>query len=202
MAATELKFVVSLLTEMGNGPPVLPSILKEDNTGAIFMAKNTAIGQRTKHVDIRYRFVNDMILSNDLLVEHIRSGENPSDAMTKNLPLALFGKHASIVSEGLLGNLYDPQNTEDVKSYCATVDAPSTTVSCGQCSDYNCSLTTCSVDLELVVDSDEGWTTIQSKSRSKDKDKTRRLGRPPSMQGSTERSQEACMFERMKTSQG
>ncbi len=74
MAATELKFVVSLLTEMGNGPPVLQSILKEDNTGAIFMAKNTAIGQRTKHVDIRYRFVNDMILSNNLLVEHIRSG--------------------------------------------------------------------------------------------------------------------------------
>ena len=54
MAATEIKFIVSLLTEMGNGPPVMPSILQEDNTGAIFMAKNTAIGQCTKHVDIRY----------------------------------------------------------------------------------------------------------------------------------------------------
>ena len=101
MVATEVKFVVSLLTEMGNGPPddgppgngssgngllVLPSILKEDNTGAIFMAKNTAIGQRTKHVDIRYRFVNDMILANDLLVEHIRSGENPSDKETPVTP--------------------------------------------------------------------------------------------------------------------
>ncbi len=82
MVATEVKFVVSLLTEMGNGPLVLPSILNEDNTGAIFMAKNTAIGQRTKHVDIRYRFVNDMILAKELWVEHIRSGENPSDAMT------------------------------------------------------------------------------------------------------------------------
>jgi hypothetical protein len=68
MAATEVKFIVSLLTEIGNRPPVLPSISKEDNTGAIFMAKNTAIGQRTKHVDIRYRFVNDMILNNDLAV--------------------------------------------------------------------------------------------------------------------------------------
>jgi hypothetical protein len=165
MAATELKFVVSLLTELGNGPPVLPSILKEDNTGAIFMAKNTAIGQRTKHVDIRYRFVNDMILSNELWVEHIRSGENPSDAMTKNLPLNLFGKHASIISEGLLGYLYDPQNTEDVKNYSATVNIPSTTVSCGQCSDYNCSLTICSVNRGLGVASDEGWTTIHSKSK-------------------------------------
>ena len=54
MAATEIKFIVSLLTEMGNGPPAMPSILREDNTGAIFMAKNTAISQSTKHVDIRY----------------------------------------------------------------------------------------------------------------------------------------------------
>ena len=45
VAATEIKFVVSLLSEIGKGPPLLPSILREDNTGAIFMAKNTAIGQ-------------------------------------------------------------------------------------------------------------------------------------------------------------
>jgi hypothetical protein len=157
MVATEVKFVVSLLTEMGNVPPVLPSILNEDNTGAIFTAKNTAIGQRTKHLDIRYRFVNDMILANkELWVEHIRSGENPSDAMTKNLPLAVFGKHASIISDGLLASLYDPQNTEDVKSYCATVNALSDTVPCGQCLDYNGTLATCSVDRGLEVDSDEG----------------------------------------------
>ena len=97
MVATEVKFIVSLLTEIGKLPPVLPSILKEDNTGAIFMAKNTAIGQRTKHVDVRYRFVNDMVLAGELLVDHIRSGENPSDCMTKNLPLALHAKHAGII---------------------------------------------------------------------------------------------------------
>ncbi len=52
-----------------------------------------------------------------------------------------------------------------VKNYSATVDLPSTTVSFGQCSDYNCSLTICSVNRGLVVDSDEGWTTIHSKSK-------------------------------------
>jgi hypothetical protein len=85
------------------------------------MAKNTAIGQRTKHVDIRYRFVNDMILANDLLVQHIRSGDNPSDLMTKNLPTTLFCKHAETICDGMLATLYESQNTEDVKSYCATV---------------------------------------------------------------------------------
>ena len=121
VAATEIKFVVSLLSEIGKGPPLLPSILREDNTGAIFMAKNTAIGQRTKHVDIRYRFVNDMILAKDLSVTHIASGQNPSDVMTKNLPHASFSIHEKMIKDGNLGSLYDPRNTEDVKPSRATV---------------------------------------------------------------------------------
>jgi hypothetical protein len=183
MAATEIKFVVSLLTEIFKCPPTLPSILKEDNTGAIFMAKNTAIGQRTKHVDIRYRFVNDMILSKELSVEHIRSGDNPSDTMTKNLPLVLFAKHAAIISEGQLGTLHDPQNTEDVESYSATVEdnggtvgATSATVPVGPYTWDDGSHSFCSA--ALLDDSD--WTEVTKKSKS------RRLGRPPSMQESTE----------------
>jgi hypothetical protein len=52
-----------------------------------------------------------------------------------------------------------------VKSYCATVDAPSDTVPCGQCLDNDGSLAICSVDRGLEVDSNVGWTTIHSKSR-------------------------------------
>ena len=54
-----------------------------------------------------------------------------------------------------------------VKNYCATADRPSATVLSEQCSDYNCSLNICSVNRGLVVDSDVGWTTIHSKSKSK-----------------------------------
>jgi hypothetical protein len=183
MAATEIKFVVSLLAEIFKCPPTLPSILKEDNTGAIFMAKNTAIGQRTKHVDIRYRFVNDMILSKELSVEHIRSGDNPSDTMTKNLPLALFAKHAAVISEGQLGTLYDPQNTEDVESYSATVEVNGGTVGASSATKpvapYSWddgSHSFCSAALLDVSD----WTEVTKKS------KARRSGRPPSLQESTE----------------
>jgi hypothetical protein len=167
---------------------LLPSILKEDNTGAIFMAKNTAIGQRTKHVDIRYRFVNDMILNKELWVEHIRSGDNPSDMMTKNLPATLFTKHAEITSEGLLGTLYDPQNTEDVKIYSATVEGDGVTV---EATSATALVALCTVDdgsnsfcSAALLDASE-WTEVIRKT------KTGRPRRPPSMQGSTERSQEA-----------
>ena len=179
MAATEIKFIVYLLTEMGNGPPVMmPSILQEDNTGAIFMAKNTAISQRTKHVDIRYRFVNHMILSKELWVQHIRCEENPSDTMTKNLPVSLFGKHAAQITEGLLGNLYNPQNTEDVESYCATVTLSSATVPSGQYAKYNGanSQAICSVDANLANQYEDGRTTIIGKHKRKgqEKEKTRK----------------------------
>ena len=182
MAATEVKFIVSLLTEIGNRLPVLPSILKEDNTGAIFMAKNTAIGQRTKHVDIRYRFVNDMILSNNLWVEHIRSGDNPSDTMTKNLPLILFAKHAAVISGGLLGTLYDPLSTEDVKVYCTTVCESSTTVVddaqyVEQC-EYDSATVVCPVHRGEPCGHHD-WTTMGRKGKSE------RPGRLPRLQVST-----------------
>ena len=40
-------------------------------------------------------------------------------------------------------------------------------VDSGQCSDCDGTLATCFVDRGLEVDSDVGWTTIQSKSKSK-----------------------------------
>ena len=153
---------------MGNGPSVLPSILNEDNTGAMFMAKNTANGQRTKHVDIRYRFVNNMILAKELWVEHIRSGENPSNAMTKNLPLNLFAKNAALISDGLLGKLYDPQNTEDVKIYCTTVldneTVPSTTVSSSPVLDSDSTVVAICSD-DHIGGSDHGWNVVPTKTR-------------------------------------
>jgi hypothetical protein len=148
------------------------------------MAKNTAIGSRTKHVDVRYRFVNDMVLAKELSVEHIRSGENPSDCMTKNLPLALFGKHAALICDGRLARLHEPTNTEDVRSYCATVgkiDGP--TVRCDDSVDGDgatvprnttastkaiCSIGSCSS--YVLGDDDLGWTVVN---RGSNKSKTK-----------------------------
>jgi hypothetical protein len=169
IAATEIKFVVSLLTEIGGESPSLPSILREDNTGAIFMAKNTAIGQRTKHVDIRYRFVNDMVQQGDLSVVHIPGDENPSDVMTKNLPYALHHKHTKTILDGLLGKLCDPRNTEDVKLSRATVVPtdttsrvvrPSSTPDNGQASTG----TSCSAVSQINA-CENGWTLVKSKSQ-------------------------------------
>jgi hypothetical protein len=58
--AEEIKFINMLITEL-TAAAVMPSILHEDNGGAIFLANNVQIGQRTKHIVIRYRLVNEMV---------------------------------------------------------------------------------------------------------------------------------------------
>ena len=89
--------------------------------------------------------------------------------MTKNLPVLLFAKHAAEITEGLLGNLYNPQNTEDVESYwCATVTTSSATVPSGQCymkHNSASSKTPCSVDANLATQNEDEWTTIIGKQK-------------------------------------
>jgi hypothetical protein len=110
-AATEVKFLRMLIQEITGRKP-LTSLLREDNTGAIFLSKNPQIGPRTKHIDTRYRFVNDMVTERKLEVIHIRSEDNPSDIMTKNIRQIDFTRHSNTIHGGLM---LDPWNTEDVE---------------------------------------------------------------------------------------
>ena len=89
--------------------------------------------------------------------EHIRT-QQMSDAMTKIISLVtVFAKHATLMLEGMLEYLYhDPQNTKDVKIYCATVEVSSVTTPCGQYSNYNSTLSVCSGDHDSGVASDVG----------------------------------------------
>ena len=59
-AAKEIKFVTQVLTSMGITVK-LPVTCRVDNVGAIFMAENVTTSSRTKHIDMRYRFINEYI---------------------------------------------------------------------------------------------------------------------------------------------
>jgi uncharacterized protein (DUF849 family) len=49
--ACEVKFLQQLLHEIKFC--MMPGILLEDNTGAIYLVRNQQVGQRTKHIDVR-----------------------------------------------------------------------------------------------------------------------------------------------------
>ena len=70
-----------------------PSVLYEDNQGAIFLAKNRQVGILTKHIDVRHCFLRYMVEEKDGDIKYIRSEENPAEIMTKNTPEVDFARH-------------------------------------------------------------------------------------------------------------
>jgi Reverse transcriptase (RNA-dependent DNA polymerase) len=73
----------------------LPIIIRVDNVGAIYIANNHTIGQRTKHIDIRAHFVREFIEDGILKIVFIKSEDNDADIFTKNTTEDLFIKHSS-----------------------------------------------------------------------------------------------------------
>jgi hypothetical protein len=57
--------------------------------------KSNGIGSRTKHVDIRMRFLNDMVENGELEAEHCPGASITPDAITKNPPEAVLTSYGS-----------------------------------------------------------------------------------------------------------
>ena len=62
----------------------LPIKVQVDNVGAIWLANNSNVSERTKHVDLRAHFVRDMIKDQVIEINFVKSADNDSDIMTKN----------------------------------------------------------------------------------------------------------------------
>lgn len=92
-AAKEVKFVYQLLQSMGMKIKT-PIIVRVDNVGAIFMAENVAVSQRTKHIDVKYRFVQEFVMDEFLKIIFVRTDENQADIFTKNVSGELHEKHS------------------------------------------------------------------------------------------------------------
>ena len=87
----ELRFLYQLLQSMGVDV-VVPIQVKVDNVGAIWLANNSSVSERTKHVDCRRHFVRTLQSEGFLDINFVRSSENDSDVMTKNQQAAQFNQ--------------------------------------------------------------------------------------------------------------
>jgi hypothetical protein len=54
-----------------------------DNQSAIYLAKNQVYHARTKHIDVRFHKIRELISTGDLLLEKIHTSENATDMLTK-----------------------------------------------------------------------------------------------------------------------
>jgi hypothetical protein len=91
-AAKDVKFVVKVLISMGI-PVQLPVIIRVDNMGAIFMSQNGSATSRTRHVDTRYHFVREFVMSGFIKIIFVRSADNVADPFTKNVTGEVYESH-------------------------------------------------------------------------------------------------------------
>jgi hypothetical protein len=70
-----------------------PVRLKIDNAGAQELAQNAGYSQRTKHIDLRYHFLREVVAKRSVELESVPTKENVADIMTKPLPRESFELH-------------------------------------------------------------------------------------------------------------
>jgi hypothetical protein len=88
-AAVELTWIQTLLHELGLTSPTQP-VLYCDNIGATYLASNPIYHARTKHIEIDYHFVRDMVAKKILQVCFISGKDQLVDILTKSLAAARF----------------------------------------------------------------------------------------------------------------
>ena len=64
----------------------LPIELYSDSLGALAIASNSIYHKRTKHIDIKYHYICDIIPSGRINVDAISTKNNIVDLLTKALP--------------------------------------------------------------------------------------------------------------------
>ena len=60
-----------------------PTLILSDNTGAVSLSDNPVFHSRSKHIDIRWHYVRDLIQSKLVRTSHIPGTQNGADFFTK-----------------------------------------------------------------------------------------------------------------------
>ena len=61
-----------------------------DSQSAIYLAKYQMYHSRTKHIDVRFHYVRDIVEKNIIVLQKIATADNPADMLTKVVGAAKF----------------------------------------------------------------------------------------------------------------
>ena len=71
-----------------------------DNNAVVFYSKNNKISTGSKHMEIKYLTVKDLVKKGDIVIEHIRTESMLADPLTKGLKPITFKEH--VVNMGVI----------------------------------------------------------------------------------------------------
>ncbi|XP_057843343.2 secreted RxLR effector protein 161-like [Cryptomeria japonica] len=95
---TQLLWMAQQLLDMGIKVPKPISIFY-DNTSAINLSKNPVLHSRTKHIAIKFHFLQEKVLANEVQLLHVPTQAQVADIFTKALPKELV---ISVVTVGYI----------------------------------------------------------------------------------------------------
>lgn len=95
-AGKMILYVRSILEQVGM-PQYEATILYEDNQGALLMAQAGKPTKKTRHVEIKHFTIQQWTELDLILLKHIRTSLNASDAMTKSVPRTLYYRHMDFI---------------------------------------------------------------------------------------------------------
>ncbi|EDN08356.1 predicted protein [Histoplasma mississippiense (nom. inval.)] len=91
-AACEVIWLNDMLFDAGlvEGKAKVCSHLRVDNKGAIDLAKGESLTRRSRHIEIRYHILRDLVEKGEIMMEHVGSTANIADGLTKPLARPAF----------------------------------------------------------------------------------------------------------------
>lgn len=91
-ATQEALWLKQLLSELFTSYDLVVKIFC-DNKGAIQLAKNNVFSARSKHIDIKHKFIHEKINENQVEIEYLSTEEMPADILTKACSANKIMKH-------------------------------------------------------------------------------------------------------------
>ena len=88
----DVRFVMMIMEDL-NLEVHRPVTVMVDNVGAMFLAENSTTSQRTRHIDIRYKWVHEFVENGDVEIIFVKTAENDADIFTKNVSADLNDRH-------------------------------------------------------------------------------------------------------------
>ena len=91
----QIVWMHTLMGELGYQLPAIP--VHGDNQGSIFIASNPVTEKRSKHIDIRFHYIREVVDRGLVELYFINGEENPADLLTKNLGRVKFQKFRAML---------------------------------------------------------------------------------------------------------